>query len=536
MQRGTFRDELETMAIRTDNITRAAGVIGLATLLSRILGYVRDMVIAYFFGTADAADAFFVAFRIPNLFRRLFAEGSLTVAFIPIFTGYLVQESKKNACEFANVVFTFLSIVLVVVSCLGVVFSPFLVKLMAWGFADDKVKFELTVLLTRIMFPYIFFISLVALCMGVLNSLKHFAAPALSPVLLNLTMILSAIFFMGYFSQPILALAVGVIIGGFLQLALQIPFLKKKGAGFKLDFKFSHPGLRKMATLMLPAVLGAAVYQINMVVVTMIASLLPAGSVSYLYYSDRVFQFPLALFGIALATASLPAMADHVAHHQINELKDTMSHALRLILFVTIPAMIGLGVLRIPIVRILFQRGAFTAEATLLTAQALLWFAVGLWAVAGVRVVANVFYALQDIWTPVKVAVISIVFNLLMCLVLMNVMKHAGLALAVSLSSVFNLLTLMLILRMRLGKLGIKRLVFSTMKIILSSAAMGVVVYLTHQQEFFVPKSFPMHDGVVLCVSIFSGIMVFTFCSYLLKSDELFSLWTSLKQKKTERS
>ena len=209
-------------------IVRAAGVVGLATLLSRILGYVRDMVIAYFFGTADAADAFFVAFRIPNLFRRLFAEGSLTVAFIPIFTGYLVRESKRDAYEFANTVFTLLSIILVIFSCLGIVFSPFIVKVMAWGFIDEVDKFGLTVLLTRIMFPYIFFISLVALCMGILNSLKHFAAPALAPVLLNLTMILSVIILMPYFSQPILALAIGVILGGFLQLTLQIPFLKKK--------------------------------------------------------------------------------------------------------------------------------------------------------------------------------------------------------------------------------------------------------------------------------------------------------------------
>jgi len=350
--------------------------------------------------------------------------------------------------------------------------------------------------------------------------------------LLNLAMILSAIFLMPYFAQPILALAFGVILGGFLQLALQIPFLRKNGAGFKLSFNFSHPGLKKMAKLMLPAVLGAAVYQVNMVIITMIASILPSGSVSYLYYADRIFQFPLALFGLALATASLPAMSDQVAHNQMEELKDTLSHALRLILFITIPAMVGLVVLRVPIVRILFQRGAFTADATLLTAQALFWFAVGLWAVAGVRVVANVFYALQDIWTPVKVAVISIIFNLVMCLVLMKSMKHEGLALAVSLSSMLNLMILVLILRMRLGKLGIKKVIFSSVKILLSSAAMGIIVYLTCQNEFFVSKSFPMHDVIALCLSIFSGVVVFALCSYMLKSDELFSLWESFKKGK----
>ncbi|MBW1824503.1 MAG: murein biosynthesis integral membrane protein MurJ, partial [Deltaproteobacteria bacterium] len=362
--------------MRSGGLVRTAGVVGFATLLSRILGYVRDMVIAYFFGTGDAADAFFVAFRIPNLLRRLFAEGSLTVAFIPIFTEYLVRESKKSAYEFSNAVFTLLSIVLVIFSCLGVICAPLIVKLMAWGFTGDASKFELTVLLTRIMFPYIFFISLVALCMGILNSLKHFFAPALAPVLLNLTLILSVIILMPYFSRPVLALAFGVIIGGFIQLALQIPFLKKKEVTLKFNFSFSHPGLRRLVKLMLPAVLGAAVYQINIVIITMIASFLPAGSVSYLYYSDRVFQFPLALFGIALATASLPAMSNQVAQNKMDDLKETLSHSLRLIFFITIPAMAGLAVLRVPIVRILFQRGEFSADATLLTAKALLWFVV----------------------------------------------------------------------------------------------------------------------------------------------------------------
>ena len=514
-------------------IIRAAGVVGLATLLSRILGYVRDIVIAYFFGTADAADAFFVAFRIPNLFRRLFAEGSLTVAFIPIFTGYLVRESKRDAYEFANTVFTLLSLILVIFSCLGIVFSPFIVKVMAWGFIDKVDKFGLTVLLTRIMFPYIFFISLVALCMGILNSLKHFAAPALAPVLLNLTMILSVIILMPYFSQPILALAIGVILGGFLQLALQIPFLKKKGISLKCNFNFFHPGLKKLAKLMVPAVLGAAVYQINMIIITMIASFLPAGSVSYLYYSDRIFQFPLALFGIALATALLPAMSDQVAQNKIVELKDSLSHGLRLILFITIPAMVGLCVLRIPIVRILFQRGAFAADATMLTAHALFCFTIGLWAVAGVRVVVNVFYALQDVWTPVKVASLSIIFNFAMCLVLMEPMKHAGLALAVSLSSMLNLMTLLLILRMRLGRLGIKKVIFSLVKILLSSGVMGMVVYLTYHSEFWVIHRFPVHDVVVLITSIFSGVMVFLFLSYLFKSAELSSLWEELRRGKS---
>ena len=510
------------------NIVKAAGVVGGATLVSRILGYARDMVIAYFFGTATAADAFFVAFRIPNLFRRLFAEGSLTVAFIPVFSEYLVKESKKDAFEFANVVFTFLSIILVILCCLGITFSPLIVKVMAWGFADDKSKFDLTVLLTRIMFPYIFFISLVALCMGILNSLKHFAAPALAPVLLNSAIILSTVILMPYLSRPVLALSFGVIAGGVLQLALQIPFLRKRGVNLRISFNFAHPGLRRLLKLMIPSVFGAAVYQFNIIIITLLASFLPAGSVSYLYYSDRIFQFPLALFGIALATASLPTMSDLVAHNKTDELKDTLSYALRMVIFITVPAMVGLALLRIPIVSTLFQRGIFTEHSTLLTAQSLFSFSVGLWAVAAVRVVVNVFYALQDIWTPVKVAIISIVCNLILCLLFMKPLLHAGLALAVSLSSMINLILLLTILRIRLGRLGIKNIIYSLGKIVINSTVMGVAVYLSYY-------TFPFPGVTSLAVSILLGIIVFISCSYLLKCEELLSLWGHIKLGKNKQ-
>jgi putative peptidoglycan lipid II flippase len=513
--------------VQQRNIVRAAGVVGGATLVSRILGYARDMVIAYFFGTASSADAFFVAFRIPNLFRRLFAEGSLTVAFIPTFSKYLVKESKKDALEFANVIFTFLSIILAVLCCLGIAFSPFIIKLMAWGFVNDPSKFDLTVLLTRIMFPYIFFISLVALCMGILNSFKHFAAPSLSPVLLNISIILSAVFLMPYLSQPILSLAVGVIAGGIFQIALQIPFLKKKGVKLRFNFNFSHPGLRRLLKLMIPAVFGAAVYQLNIMIITLIASFLPAGSVSYLYYSDRVFQFPLALFGLALATASLPTMSDLVAHNRIEELKKTLSYSLRMVLFITVPAMVGLILLRIPIVTLLFQRGVFTENSSFLTAQALLFFSVGLWAVAGVRVVVNVFYAMQDIWTPVKVATVSIAFNLVLCLLLMKPLNHSGLALAVSLSAIINLMLLLVILRMRLGRLGIKHICYSLGKVVISSVIMGCVVFYSYDTFSFL--------GVVpLIISILLGITVFIVCSYILRCTELLSLWEYIKSGKNK--
>jgi putative peptidoglycan lipid II flippase len=338
-------------------------------------------------------------------------------------------------------------------------------------------------------------------------------------------MILSVVILMPYLDRPILALAFGVIAGGFLQVSLQIPFLKKRGVKLSLNFNFSHPGLKRLLKLIIPAVFGAAVYQLNIMIITLIASFLPAGSVSYLYYSDRIFQFPLALFGLALATASLPTMSDLVAHNRMDELKNTLSYSLRMVLFITVPAMVGLILLRIPIVSILFQRGVFTESSTLLTAQALLFFSVGLWAVAGVRVVVNVFYALQDIWTPVKVATISIVCNLAFCLLLMNPMSHAGLALAVSLSAIINLTLLLVILRLRLGRLGIKNILQSLGKVVLASVIMGGAVFYSY-------GIFSISGAVPLLISIVLGIAVFTVCAYMLRCTELISLWEHIKSGK----
>ncbi|MBN2467988.1 MAG: murein biosynthesis integral membrane protein MurJ, partial [Deltaproteobacteria bacterium] len=256
------------------DILGAFGVIGLSTLASRILGLVREMVIAFLFGAGMSADAFFVAFQIPNTFRRLMAEGSLTIAFVPVFSDTMIKKGRREAEALANAVFTLLTISLIVLTIAGILFSSPLIKVMVWGWEQAGIpgKIELTVLLTRIMFPYVFFISLVAFCMGVLNSLKHFAAPALSPALLNLSMILSAILLYPYCNPPILALAAGVIVGGFLQLILQIPFLMQKGIHLVFDFSLQHPGLRRIGSLMVYGVFGSAVYQINIIITRFLAS------------------------------------------------------------------------------------------------------------------------------------------------------------------------------------------------------------------------------------------------------------------------
>jgi putative peptidoglycan lipid II flippase len=352
-------------------VTKAAGVVGAATLLSRLFGFIRDVVIAWFFGAGLSSDAFFVAFRIPNLLRRLFAEGSLSIAFIPVFTEYLTVKGKEEAFKLAGSAMWLLSMILAVVAVLGILLSPVIIKVIAPGFIDSPEKYFLTVNLTRIMFPYIFFIGLVALSMGILNSLGHFAAPALAPVFLNIAMICSVFFISPYMSDPVTGLAIGVLIGGVLQLALQIPFLIKKGLYFWQRIKIFHPGLKRIGVLMLPAVFGAAVYQINILVGTLLASLLPEGSVSYLYYADRLVQFPLGIFAIATATAILPSLSRQAASRDLEAVKATFAHAMNLVLFITIPSMVGLIVLREPIVALLFKRGVFDSEATQLTAYAL---------------------------------------------------------------------------------------------------------------------------------------------------------------------
>ena len=516
-------------------VIKAAGAVGLATLLSRIFGFLRDMVVAAFFGAGLATDAFFVAFRIPNLLRRLFAEGSLTIAFVPVFTEYLKKKSKEDAFELANIAFTLLSIILAFVSLIGILLSPFIVMLIAPGFTKVPAQYELTVLLTRFMFPYIFFISLVALCMGILNSLRHFAAPALAPVALNISIIIAALTLRNYFTEPIFALAVGVMVGGILQLAMQFPVLRSLGVRLKPNFNFRHPGIKKIGLLMLPAVFGAAVYQVNIFVGTLLASLLPEGSVSYLYYADRVVQLPLGIFGIAIGTASLPSFSEQVARGDYGELKKTLSFSLRLILFVTIPAMVALIVLREPIISVLFQRGKFDLLSTVLTSRALLYYALGLCAFSAIRIIVSAFYSLQDTKTPVRVAVIAIVANIILSIALMFPLKHAGLALATSIASFVNVILLFIILKRRIGTFLERDFFLSLAKVTASSLAMGGFLYLILYGLQWNNKGSFDERILILAISILGGIVLFAVLSWLLKCSEMSAILESVRSRAASR-
>lgn len=513
------------------NVVRAAGVVGIATMASRVFGFLRDMVVAALFGAGVATDAFFVAFRIPNLLRRLLGEGSLTVSFVPVFTQYLKTKSKAEALELADVVFTILSLILVAVSLLGILFSPLIVTVMAPGFVDAPYQYELAVFLTRLMFPYIFFISLVALCMGILNSLRHFAAPALSPVILNIAMILSALFLKDFFEEPIIALAVGVMIGGVLQLAMQWPFLVRLGARLHFNFAFRHSGVRAMGILLLPTLLGSAVYQVNIFIGTVLASLLPKGSVSYLYYADRIVELPLGVFGIAIGTASLPSLSTQIARRDFDDFKRTLVFSIRLILFVTIPATVALLALRVPILSVLFQRGAFTVQSTLLTAQALLFYTLGLWAFSVIRVIDAAFFSLQDRKSPLKAAVVALVINVVLSAVLMFPLKHGGIALATSLASAVNVTMLLAILTRKIGGIFDRTFYEAVYRIALASLAMWLAIVVT---GVIVPWS---NDGsfparllhLVLCIA-FGGI-AFVLASYAMRLPEVMAVRDAVRKK-----
>ena len=512
-------------------VTKAAGVVGGATLLSRIFGFIRDVVVAWFFGAGFASDAFFVAFRIPNLLRRLLAEGSLSIAFIPVFTDHLTRNGKEDAFVLARAALRLISILLAVVAVLGILLSPLIVRIVGVGFTDTPEKLALTVTLTRIMFPYIFFIGLVALCMGILNVLGHFAAPALAPVFLNIAMIGSVFLISPHLEQPVIGLAVGVLIGGALQLLLQIPFMIRKGLRFWQKSGIYHPGLKQVGVLMLPTVFGAAVYQINILIGTLLASLLPEGSVSYLYYADRLVEFPLGIFAIATATAVLPSLSRQAAAREFEALRTTFAYALNLVSYITIPAMVGLIVLREPIVALLFQRGAFDENTVRLTAVALLYYALGLWAFSAVRIVVSTFYALQDTKTPVRMAAVSLVANVVLSVILMQWLRHGGLALATSLASMINLVLLLKALRGRLGGLGWADVRRSLLKTVLCSAAMGLAVWGVAQVAIPPGRISTMRLSLGVMISIGAGLISYGFFSYLIRIPEFEMVLSLLKRR-----
>jgi putative peptidoglycan lipid II flippase len=456
-------------------VVRAVGSIGLATLTSRILGFLRDVIVARAFGAGLLTDAFFVAFRIPNLFRRLLAEGALSTAFIPVFTDYLATRPRAEFNRMLRAVAGGLLLTLCAVSAVGALLAPWLVAVMAPGFSAVPEQLGLATTLTRLMFPYLVFAGLAALAMGVLNAHRRFFTAALGPAVLNVGMIAAVLLLAPRLQVPVLALAVGVLVGGLGQFAIQLPEIRGAGAPLRPSAEFSHPALRRIARLLAPTVFGLAAVQLNVFVNTLLASLLPHGSISFLYYADRVVEFPLGVFGIAVATAALPPMAEQAARRDLRGLGGTVDFALRLSCFVAVPASAGLWLLREPITRVLFERGRFGPEETQATAWALGFYALGLTAFAAVRIAAQAFYALGDTRTPVKAGIVAVGLNVALAYPLAFVLplKHAGLALAASAAATANLAILLWLLRQRLGALGGRRILWSLGRVAAATAVMS---------------------------------------------------------------
>jgi putative peptidoglycan lipid II flippase len=420
------------------NLLRVLVTVSGLTLVSRILGYARDFVIARAFGAGLFTDAFFVAFRIPNLLRRLFAEGAFSQAFVPVLSQYKNRNSPEEAKSLLDGAATLLFVALVATAALGMALAPIIVYISAPGFAAEPAKFQLTVTMLRITFPYIVFISLVAFAAGVLNTWNRFSVPAITPVFLNVAFIVGALVFADRFDPPVLVLAWAVFAGGALQLAFQIPFLAKLGLLPRWRLDFSHPGVRRILKLMLPAAFGVSVSQVSLLINTIFASFLVSGSVSWLYYADRLMEFPAGMLGVALGTILLPSLSKYHADANQAEYAKLLDWGLRLTVLLAVPSAAALALLALPLVTALFHYGRFTSEDAWMTREAVAAYSVGLIGMILVKILAPGFYARQNIRTPVKIGIATLFATQAMNLAFIGPLKHAGLALAIGLGACLN--------------------------------------------------------------------------------------------------
>src|SRR5438105_10581149 len=420
------------------NLLRALVAVSSLTLVSRILGFVRDFYIARAFGAGLATDAFFVAFRIPNLLRRLFAEGAFSQAFVPVLAEHKNRQPAEETRTLIDGAASALFLALVAAALLGIALAPLIVYISAPGFASDPGKFSLTVTMLRITFPYIAFISLVAFAAGVFNTWNRFSVPAITPALLNVSFIVGAAFFADRFDPPIVVLAWAVFVGGVLQLALQVPYLYRMGLLPRWRLDFSHPGVRRILKLMAPAAFGVSISQISLVINTIFASFLVTGSVSWLYYADRLMEFPAGVLGVALGTILLPSLSKYHASAEHEEYSRLLDWGLRLTVLLAVPSAVALAVLAIPLIAALCHYGRFTPEDAWITRPALPAHSIGLVGMILVKILAPGFYARQNIKTPVKIGIVTLVLTQLMNLAFVGPLKHAGLALAIGLGACLN--------------------------------------------------------------------------------------------------
>ncbi len=503
--------------IEQKSIIKSTTILSVGTLSSRILGFLRDIIFASLLGTAVSADAFFVAFRIPNLLRSLVGEGAVNSAFVPVFTEYLYKKDKKELLKVASILLFWVMAVLSFLTVVGIFLSPFIVRLIAPGFVENVDKLQLTIRLTKIMFPYLFFIGLAAYGMGLLYTFRSFYASAFSPCLLNIVLIASALISRGDIE---IRLAIGVLIGGLMQLGIHVFFLVRKGIKFQKPDSLVHPVVKRIGTLLLPRLFGTGIYQLNVFIDTLCASFahfVGAGGISAIYYSNRLVQFPLGVFGVSLASAVLPTMSKLASEDNIEDFKSTIVFAMKNILFVMLPASLFFLLFAAPVVRVLFERGEFSEYSTKITSQALFFYAIGIISYCGMKIIVSAFHSLQDTKTPVKVAAVCLIINAVLNFVLMIPLKVGGIALASSISVTINFFALLYFLTRRIGAIRFN-VIFYLLKVLSASLAMCFLMkWLWHSFIFW-------NDFVKLFIVIVSGFCVFMIAGWFLRIEQVAQL------------
>lgn len=487
-------------------LLKRVSTVGSWTLVSRILGFVRDVMIARVLGAGILADAFFVALKLPNFFRRIFGEGTLTVALIPVLAEQK-EKSQEEAHQYLNALAGLLLLSLVLFTVLGMVLMPWMLLVFAPGFHDEPERWQQTLLLARWMFPYLALISLTAMAWAVLNSYRKFAIPAATPALLNVGMIIAALFFAPLMENAALALAWGVLLGGVLQLAVQFPALKAIGWVPRPNLRVRMPAIARTMRLFFPAVLGTSAVQFNILVGTALATLLPVGAVSYLYYADRIVQLPLGLFGIAMGTALLPTLSDHFAQKQHQRALEDLRHGLVWLSWICVPSVVGLFLLAEPVVRLLFEHGAFDHAASMATTHTLMMYTLGLLCFCWVKILATACYAQHEAKAPTRFAAMSVAANIVFAVLLMDSMLYLGLALATSLASLLNMLLLIHYLQKKHGVLFGVTTLWRMAKSCLAVIPMGIYLWLVATYWCFPAESIWM-QAIWLAVNIMgSGVI-----------------------------
>lgn len=500
-------------------LLKSTSIVSGMTMISRILGFVRDMVVAQLFGAGAETDAFFVAFKLPNFMRRLFAEGAFSQAFVPVFMEYKTNRTQEELRLFLSHILGNLALIVFIVMVIGILFSPVLVMIFAPGFAHHGLRFELAIHMLRLTFPYLFFVSLVACIAAVLNSFSRFAASSITPIWLNLVLIACAYGLYHVFAFPIYALAWGVLFAGIAQLLFILFFLRRLGLMPKLSISFKDPGVRRVLTLMGPAIFGVSVAQINLFVDTFFASFLVAGSVSWLYYSERLMTFPLGVFAVAVGTVVLPHLSQKNAQNHQTAFSNSIDWGLRLLLFVGLPCTVTLLFLAGPMLSTLFQYGVFGAQDVLMARESLIAYAVGVPFLMVIKVLASGFYAKQNIRTPVRIAAIAMLVNIVFNMALIVPLAHAGIALATSLAAMANALLLLWLLKRKNIFQPRKGWGLFAMHMLIANGLMAVFLWFaTNSLTVWVSRSGVWRLSHLLVLLLVSSV-IYLFVLYLLRFD-----------------